>query len=87
MYVCMYVRTYVRSMYVCMYVRIMYVCTYYVYMYVCYYRYLPYEAGLLTITMLATNQFVVSTNRLPSSLPFLVCTNCKRGGKTGRDNL
>jgi len=69
----------------------MYVCTYYVRtyvcMHVCYYRYLPYEAGLLTVAMLATNQFVVSSNRLPSSLPFLVCTTCKRGGKTGRDNL
>ena len=96
-YVCMYVRTYV-CMYVCMYVRTyvcmyvyvrMYVCIMYVRIkYVCHFRYLPYEAGLLTI-MLATNQFVVSSNRLtwPSSLPLLVYMNCKRGEKTGRDNL
>jgi len=63
----------------------MYVCTYVlcVCMYVCHYSYLPYEAGLLTIIMSATNQFVVSSNRLAwsSSLPFLVYTNCKGGGK------
>ena len=90
-YVCMYVRTYYVCMYVCImyYVLFMYVfITYYVCMYVCHYRYLPYESGLLTIIMLATNQFVASSNRLawPSSLQF-VYTNCKRGGKTGRDNF
>ena len=89
--VCMYVCTYVLCMYVCMHyvLRIIYVCIYYVLcMYVCHYRYLPYESGLLTIIMLATNQFVASSNRLawPSSLQF-VYTNCKRGGKTGRDNF
>jgi hypothetical protein len=92
MYVCMYVRMYV---YVCMYVYVRmyvcvrtYVCMHVRIMYVCQFRCLPYEAGLLTI-LLATNQFVVSSNRLawPSSLPLLVYTNCKRGGKTGRDNL